>query len=113
VSLATVIEVSEPHGPPRQMNAYILYISFEMLIPMSASLKYKRRIIKSLKTKLRGRYNASVAEVEHLDKWQRATIAVVLVSNEKSKLVKDQTAIELMINDYAEIELVKTTAEWL
>ena len=82
-----------------------------MLIPMSASLKYKRRIIKSLKTKLRGRYNASVAEVEHLDKWQRATIAVVLVSNEKSKLVKDQTAIELMINDYAEIELVKTTAE--
>ena len=95
------------------MSAYILYISFDMLVPMSNSLKYKRRIIKSLKTKLRGRYNASVAEVEHLDKWQRATIAVVLVSNEKSKLVKDQTAIELMVNDNTDIELVKTTAEWV
>ena len=84
-----------------------------MLIPMSASLKYKRRIIKSLKTKLRGRYNASVAEVEYLDKWQRATIAVVLVCNERSKLVKEQTAIELMINDCVDIELVKSTLEWL
>ena len=63
--------------------------------------------------KLRGRYNASVAEVEYLDKWQRATIAVVLVSNEKPKLVKDQTAIELMVNENTDIELVKTTVEWL
>ena len=84
-----------------------------MHVPMSASLKNKRRVIKSLKTKLRGRYNASVAEVEHLDKWQRATIAVALVSNEKSKLVKDQTAIELMVNDCVDIEIVKTTVEWL
>jgi len=95
------------------MSAYILYISFEMHVPMSASLKNKRRVIKSLKTKLRGRYNASVAEVEHLDKWQRATIAVALVSNEKSKLVKDQTAIEQMVNDCVDIELVTTTVEWL
>ena len=84
-----------------------------MHVPMSASLKNKRRVIKSLKTKLRGRYNASVAEVEHLDKWQRATIAVALVSNEKSKLVKDQTAIEQMVNDCVDIELVTTTVEWL
>lgn len=55
----------------------------------------------------------SVAEVGYLDKWQRSTIAVVLVGNEKTKLVKDQTAIELMINDCVDIELASATFDWL
>jgi len=55
----------------------------------------------------------SVAEVGYLDKWQRATIAIVLVGNEKTKLVKDQTLIELMINDCVDIELTNTTFDWL
>jgi len=95
------------------MSVHILYLSFEMHVPMSASLKHKRGIIKSLKERLRRRYNVSVAEVGYLDKWQRSTIAVVLVGNEKTKLVKDQTAIELMINDCVDIELASATFDWL
>lgn len=55
----------------------------EIHIPDAGSLKSKRGVIKGLKERLRSRYNVSVAEVDHLDLWQRATLAIVIVSNEQ------------------------------
>lgn len=46
------------------------------------SLKEKRHIVKSLVERLRSRFNASIAEVDLNDKWQRAVIGVACVSNE-------------------------------
>jgi uncharacterized protein len=46
------------------------------------SLKEKRHIVKSLVDRLRSRFNASIAEVDLNDKWQRAVIGVACVSNE-------------------------------
>jgi hypothetical protein len=48
----------------------------------STSLKDKRRAVKSLKERLAGRFNVSVAEVGSLDHRQQAEIAVVLVGND-------------------------------
>ena len=55
----------------------------EIHIPDAGSLKSKRGVVKGLKERLRSRFNVSVAEVDHLDLWQRATIAVAVVSNEQ------------------------------
>jgi len=57
-------------------------VSLELAVYEAASLKDKRRVVKSLKDRLRSRFNASVAEVDHLDARQRATVAVAMVSNE-------------------------------
>ncbi|MGH7319384.1 MAG: DUF503 domain-containing protein [Candidatus Rokuibacteriota bacterium] len=51
-------------------------------LPGVDSLKGKRQIIKSLKDKLRGRFEVAVAEVDHHDIWQRATLAVACVSHD-------------------------------
>ncbi len=51
-------------------------------LPGVDSLKGKRQIIKSLKDKLRGRFEVAVAEVDHHDVWQRATLAVACVSHD-------------------------------
>ena len=59
-------------------------LQFELYLYGCSSLKEKRLIIKSLKTRLRNQFNVSVAETEYLDKWQRTQIAVVTVSNKKS-----------------------------
>ena len=48
----------------------------------SRSLKDKRRLLKGFKDRLTARYHVSVAEVEHLDLWQRATVGVAMVSND-------------------------------
>jgi uncharacterized protein YlxP (DUF503 family) len=44
-------------------------------------LKGKRKLIQSLKTQLRQRFGASVAEVDGHDKWQRSTLVCALVGN--------------------------------
>lgn len=48
----------------------------------STSLKDKRRAIKSLKERLAGRFNASVAEVGSLDHRQQAELGVAVVGND-------------------------------
>ncbi|MCC7364335.1 MAG: DUF503 domain-containing protein [Dehalococcoidia bacterium] len=46
------------------------------------TLKEKRAVVKSVVERLRGRFNASVAEVEDLDDPGHATIAACVVSND-------------------------------
>lgn len=54
----------------------------ELHLPEVGSLKGKRHILKSLKDKVRGRFDVSIAEVDHHDSWQRATLAVACVSHD-------------------------------
>jgi uncharacterized protein YlxP (DUF503 family) len=58
----------------------------ELRIPESRSLKSKRRVLKSLKDRIQGRFNVGIAEVDRLDQWDRATLGVACVSND-SRLV--------------------------
>lgn len=67
---------------------------FEFLIPGVASLKEKRFVLKSIKTRLQNKFNISVAEVDHHDKWQRACIGIACVSNERRFL--DETLNKVM-----------------
>jgi len=54
----------------------------ELHLPGADSLKGKRHILRSLKDKLRNRFQVTVAEVDHHDIWQRATLAVAYVSHD-------------------------------
>ena len=57
-------------------------------IPDSQSLKAKRRVVKSLISKLKNRFNIAIAEVEALDVHQFAVLAAVSVSNDRAHLNK-------------------------
>lgn len=59
----------------------VLQASF--LIRGSRSLKDRRRVLRSIKDRVRHRFNASIAEVGELDLWQRATLGVAVVGNER------------------------------
>lgn len=54
--------------------------TLELDIPASQSLKDKRHVVKSLVARVRQSFNVSIAEVDALDSWQRATLAIVCVS---------------------------------
>lgn len=69
------------------MNIGLLYV--ELFLPGCNSLKEKRMIVKSLKDRVKNKFNVSIAEVEYQDKWQRAGIAVVTVS--ESRKYTDET----------------------
>jgi uncharacterized protein YlxP (DUF503 family) len=46
------------------------------------SLKAKRHVLRGMKERVKHRFNVSVAEVDHEDLWQRATLAVACVAND-------------------------------
>ena len=50
-------------------------------LPENNSLKGKRRLFHSLSSRLRQRFNVSVAEVGDNELWQLATIGICCVSN--------------------------------
>lgn len=48
------------------------------------SLKEKRRILKSLLTRLKNKFNISIAEIDDNDVLRKATIGAAIVSNKSS-----------------------------
>jgi uncharacterized protein YlxP (DUF503 family) len=57
-----------------------------LMIPENASLKGKRRVVKSLIEKVRHKFDAAIAEVGDNDLWQKAKIGVALVGNDRQLL---------------------------
>ena len=55
----------------------VAVITWDLHLNGCASLKDKRRIIKSLKDRLHHRFNVSVAETASHDRWQRAEFQIV------------------------------------
>ena len=52
-------------------------------IPGAHSLKDKRQVLKSLMARVKGSFNASVAEVGQNDLWQSAVIGIAVVGNDR------------------------------
>ena len=61
---------------------YVGILRVELHFPESASLKGKRKHVKSAKAQLQNRFGASVAEVDHHELWQRAGLTVACVARE-------------------------------
>ena len=61
-------------------------LTLELVVYEALSLKDKRRVIKSLKERIKNRFNVSVAEVGHGESRQRATVAAAMVSNDAAYL---------------------------
>jgi uncharacterized protein YlxP (DUF503 family) len=58
----------------------IAVLTLELSIEAAQSLKDKRQVVRSLKDRLRGHFNVSVAELDPSNLWNRATIGVVSIS---------------------------------
>ena len=57
----------------------------ELYLRGTRSLKDKRQILKGLIQRVRSRFNnVSISEVDSLDLWQKATIGISFVSNERA-----------------------------
>lgn len=53
----------------------------ELHIPDAHSLKDKRQILRSLKDRLRRKFNVAVAELEYQEVWNRSILGIVTLSN--------------------------------
>jgi len=68
-------------------------LTLEIHIPDSRSLKDKRQVLRSLKDRLRARFNVAVAELDHQESWQRAQVGIVSLSNDAAHLEQSLRAV--------------------
>jgi len=85
---------------------FIGVCTIELHVPESGSLKTKRHSIRSLKDRIRNKFNVSVAEIDDNDLWQKASLAVAAVSNDKSHLNQTLDHVLNMIRSVPEISLL-------
>jgi uncharacterized protein YlxP (DUF503 family) len=64
----------------------IAFLTLEVHIEAAQSLKDRRQVVRSLKDRLRGSFNVSVAELDASGLWNRATIGVVSISDSRDYL---------------------------
>jgi uncharacterized protein len=65
---------------------WVAVMRLDLLVPGSRSLKDRRQAVKSLKERLRHRYDIACAEVGDLENWNRASLGISAVSNDKPVL---------------------------
>ncbi len=88
-------------------------ITLELRLDESHSLKDKRHFVKSLKDRLRTKFNVSVAEIDYQDLWQRGLVAVATVSGDQ---VRAEQVLQNVEREAALLlggMLVGATTEWL
>lgn len=88
-------------------------LTLEIHVEYSHSLKEKRHVVKSLKDRLRDKFNVAVAEIDHLDSWQNAVVAAVTVSNDRVHAEQVLQAVEAHAAGLLGGALAGTNVEWL
>ena len=92
---------------------FIGVCTIDLYIPDSGSLKTKRHSLKSLKDRIRSRFNVSVAEVDHNDLWQKTSLAVAAVSNDKAHLNQTLDHVLNLVRSVPEVDLLDYQIELL
>jgi uncharacterized protein len=88
-------------------------VRFELHVPQSRSLKAKRAAVRPIVDGLRHRFKVSVAEVDHQDQWQRATIGVAVVSSSEGHLREVLDSVERFVVNAPEVELLDRETAYL
>jgi hypothetical protein len=87
--------------------------SIDIHIPESGSLKSKRHFLKGIKDRVKNKFNVSIAEVGHNDLWQRTTIGVSVVANDKKFANRVLSQVVEYINKENELQILDYSIEIL
>ena len=88
-------------------------MAFDLHVPESRSLKAKRAAIRPIVDGLRHRFRISVAEVAHLDQWQRAGDHGHRDAGSVSRVQELLDAVERFVAGAPDVELLGTEVAWL
>lgn len=86
-------------------------LTIELHFAEARSLKAKRMVVKSIKERLRRRFNVAVAETGFLELWQRAELSAVAVNGTRSIVESELEAVTRELEEHFSSELVGTSAE--
>ncbi len=85
----------------------------ELRIEQAHSLKEKRHVVKSLKDRLRHKFNVSVAEIDDQDLHNSAVIAAAVVSPSRDFAEKILRAVEEETASQLGAMLIRADVDWM
>ncbi|MGD2067207.1 MAG: DUF503 domain-containing protein [Gemmatimonadota bacterium] len=87
--------------------------SWQLSLPGCRSLKDKRMVIRSLKDRIRKRYNVSVAETGQQDVWTRGELTVALVAGDRAMADSVLDRLDDFVEDERRVVITGTRRELL
>jgi hypothetical protein len=93
--------------------AVVGVLTMELRIEHAHSLKEKRHVVKSLKERLRRKFNVSVAEIDDMDLHNSAVVAVAVLSASKDFATKVLHAVEEESAAQLGPMLIRVEVDWL
>ncbi|HHT9129576.1 MAG TPA: DUF503 domain-containing protein [Candidatus Brocadiaceae bacterium] len=94
-------------------NAVVGILNIRLVIRSANTLKDKRRIIKSLKDRVKNNFNVSISETGTLDHCQYSSLGIAMVGNDKRYI---NGALSNLINVFrtvTSVELVDYSLEFV
>ena len=86
---------------------YVLSAKLKFYIPHAGSLKDKRQVCRSIVEKARGKFNASIAQVDTQDIHQTLTLGIAVVSGDVAHAQNSLDEIIRFMEAHADAELVE------
>jgi uncharacterized protein YlxP (DUF503 family) len=85
----------------------------DLILPEGSSLKGKRQVIKGLITRVKNKFNVSIAEVGGQDLWQRARVGICLVGTDTRFVNSSLDQVLNYIERLGLLEVVRSEMEFL
>ena len=83
-----------------------------LYLPENHSLKGKRGVVRSIKTRVGNKYNVSIAECDDHDNWQRITLGVAQIGNERDHVDRSLRDVATFIEGLGLAEVGEETFEF-
>jgi len=88
-------------------------LKMRLAIREATSLKDKRRVVKSLRERIRNEFNVSVSEIDALDRRQSAVLGAAIVTNEAAFADKVMAKVIDLVRRTGGAELIEYETELL
>jgi uncharacterized protein len=88
-------------------------LRLELRLPESHSLKEKRSVVRSVKARVRQKFNVSIAECDEHDIWQRAVLGVSQVGADQPHVDRCLREVATFIDELRLAELGEERLEFL
>ncbi|MEJ2230838.1 MAG: DUF503 domain-containing protein, partial [Nitrospirales bacterium] len=90
------------------MGIMVGLCTVELHIPDVQSLKGKRQVLSSLTTRIRNRFNVSIAEIDEHDLWQKSILGIACVANEAGRVNQILDQVLNLIRANPSLELLRS-----
>ena len=80
--------------------------TIDLHLPDNSSIKGKRKVVKSIVSRVKNKFNVSIAEIGDNDKWQRIKLGFAMVSNDKKHVESSLTSVVNFVENLCLAELL-------